>query len=93
MKQQPLGLATAAERDELERLLQLPQLRDYADDYMRQVLEACNGNVTLAASVLGVGRASLYRWVKRLQAPRESKHDAKRAARVRKCFVESRGRW
>lgn len=93
MKQALLGLATPEEREALERLLRLPQLRDYSDDYMRQVLQECGGDVTLAASVLGVGRASLYRWIKRLQAPRSAANDAKRAARVRKQFLASRGKW
>lgn len=93
MKQGHLGVATAEERELLDRLLKMAQLRDYSDAYMREVLAECRGDVTLAASVLGVGRASLYRWVKRLQAPRETKDDAKRAARVRKQFLASRGKW
>jgi DNA-binding NtrC family response regulator len=93
VKQRGLGLASEPERAELQRLLELPQLQDYADAYMREVIAGCRGDLSLAAAVLGVGRASLYRWVKRLQLPRDASGDQARANRVRALFAATRGKW
>lgn len=93
MKQRNLGLASDVERAELQRLLELPQLQDYADAYMREVIAECRGDLSLAAAVLGVGRASLYRWVKRLGQPRDAAGDQARANKVRALFSAARGKW
>jgi len=93
VKQRGLGLASEVERAALQKLLELPQLQDYADAYMREVIAECGGDLSLASAVLGVGRASLYRWVKRLQLPRDASGDQARATKVRALFAASRGKW
>ena len=41
---------------------QFETLQEHTDKYIRQVLDAC-GSPTKAAKALGVGRATLYRWI------------------------------
>lgn len=50
-----------------ERLGQLPTLEQRNARYIRRVMRLCRGNVTLAARVMGIGRATLYRKVSELQ--------------------------
>lgn len=49
--------------------LSLPQIRAKSlsklqEDEIRRVIQECNGNITKAAKLLGVGRATLYRRIK-----------------------------
>jgi DNA-binding NtrC family response regulator len=41
---------------------------------VREALEACAGNQTLAAARLGIGRRTLSRWLDALEIPRPRKH-------------------
>lgn len=41
--------------------LKLSTLAERENRYMRRVLKVCEGDVTRAARVLGIGRATLYR--------------------------------
>ncbi len=50
-----------------ERLEQLPTLEQRNARYIRRVMQLCNGDVTAAALVLKVGRATLYRKVRAMQ--------------------------
>ncbi len=43
----------------------LPSLDDVCNAYIQQVLEVSAGNHTQAAQILGIGRTSLYRHLKR----------------------------
>lgn len=58
--QKPLHRASAV--DENWRPLPLEEVRSV---HIRRVLEMCNGNRVRAAQVLGIGRTSLYRFLKR----------------------------
>jgi len=44
-----------------ERLEQLPTLEQRNARYIRRVMQLCHGDVSAAALVLKVGRATLYR--------------------------------
>lgn len=55
-------LAARAFSEEASRLLSLDEVRRR---HIARVLEACNGNRVRAAQVLGIGRTSLYRHLKR----------------------------
>ena len=87
MKQAELGAATEEAKAKLRKLLALPTLQDFSDRYTREVLELCDGDVSLAAKVLKVGRASLYRWIKRLDVPTKGERDAARVAAIRAEFA------
>jgi DNA-binding NtrC family response regulator len=50
-----------------DRLEALPTLEQRNARYIRRVMALCNGDVTAAALVLKVGRATLYRKVRSLQ--------------------------
>ncbi len=54
-------------RSEPERLARFRTLEQVQETYVRRVMRACEGDVTTAARVLGMGRATLYRWVDRMQ--------------------------
>jgi len=58
--QKPLGRAAA--NGESWRPVSLEELRH---QHIERVLEMCNGNRVRAAQVLGIGRTSLYRYLKR----------------------------
>lgn len=45
---------------------------------IRRVLDECNGNVSKAAKILGMGRATLYRKIKPGKKPRKSEQKKKR---------------
>lgn len=45
----------------MEQSKRLPTLRQIENSYCRKILIRCNGDVTMAAGLLGIGRASLYR--------------------------------
>lgn len=47
-------------------LAALPTFAELEDEYILKLLEATEGNVTLAAKVSGMGRSTLYRKVKQL---------------------------
>jgi DNA-binding NtrC family response regulator len=53
------------------------------DQEIKRVLKECGGNVTQAATVLGVGRATLYRKIKK-QDEKQRKHRSKRKKRSKK---------
>jgi DNA-binding NtrC family response regulator len=53
------------------------------DQEIKRVLKECGGNVTQAATVLGVGRATLYRKIKK-QDKKQLKHRSKRKKKSRK---------
>jgi transcriptional regulator with PAS, ATPase and Fis domain len=76
--QKPLGNATAGE---LWRPLPLEEVRK---KHIRRMLEQCGGNRVRAAQLLGIGRTSLYRFLKRecgSSAPAEA-GDSVRASRL-----------
>src|SRR6266496_3858413 len=50
-----------------ERLEQLPTLEQRNARYIRRVMRLCHGDVTAAALVLKIGRATLYRKVRALE--------------------------
>jgi len=50
----------------------VPTLRDLERDAIARALAACKGNVTRAARMLGLGRATLYRRLSELQANGQS---------------------
>ncbi len=86
MKQAELGAVTAEARDQLRRLMQLPTLREHASKYIREVVALCGGDLNLAAKVLSVGRATLYRHAKRLEIETKTVTAAK-AARARERAI------
>lgn len=47
----------------------LRTLADVETEYVRQVLAATGGNVARAARVLGIGVATLWRWIRRRGIP------------------------
>lgn len=55
------------QRSEAQRLAQFRTLEQVQETYVRRVVRACGGDITTAARVLGMGRATLYRWVDRLR--------------------------
>jgi DNA-binding NtrC family response regulator len=63
-----------------ERLEALPTLEQRNVRYIRRVMALCNGDVTTAARVLKVGRATLYRKVRALQL--ETQGERKERERV-----------
>lgn len=63
-----------------ERLEQLPTLEQRNARYIRRVMQLCGGDVTAAALVLKVGRATLYRKVRELQL--ETQGERKERERV-----------
>lgn len=50
-----------------ERLEALPTLEQRTERYIRRVMQLCRGDVTAAAFVLKIGRATLYRKVRALE--------------------------
>lgn len=72
MRQAELGTATADGQRQLQRLLELPTLREHSERYMRRVIALCEGDLTLAAKVLKIGRATMYRQVKRMDLDKRS---------------------
>jgi transcriptional regulator with PAS, ATPase and Fis domain len=62
----------AALPDESWRPLPLQEIRNI---HIQRVLEMCNGNRVRASQILGIGRTSLYRYLKR-----ETKHPSDRSA-------------
>ena len=58
--QKPMGLSVRA--DDTWRPLPLEEIRR---QHIRRVLESCEGNRVRAAQLLGIGRTSLYRFLKR----------------------------
>lgn len=54
----------AAMADRAEELLALPALQDVIAQHCQRALDLAAGNITVAAEVLGIGRATLYRWLK-----------------------------
>lgn len=65
--QTELGVRTQRGRAELEQLIDVPTLKQLVDRHIAQVMEQCHGEVALASKVLGMGRATLYRHILRLQ--------------------------
>lgn len=55
------------QRSAADRLARFRTLDQIQNTYVRRVMSACGGDVTAAARVLGMGRATLYRWVQRLR--------------------------
>lgn len=59
---------TASFNNHLQNLLHPPQqllsLADVEDAHIRRVIDACQGNMTHAARILNIGRATLYRKLK-----------------------------
>ena len=51
---------------------QLRTLEDVAHEHILRVVEACNGNQTLAAKFLQIDRKTLYRQLKRMTADARS---------------------
>ncbi len=49
------------------KLPELPTLEERTERYIRRVMKLCRGDVTLAAKILKVGRATLYRKVRALE--------------------------
>lgn len=86
MKQAELGTLTADALASLKRLMLLPTLREHASKYIRQVVAVCGGDLNLAAKVLGVGRATLYRHAKRLEIETKTVK-ATRAAKAREQAI------
>lgn len=76
-------------------LAAFPTFREMEADYLARVLEACEWNVTLAARVSGVGRATLYRKVVDLglqtSRARERLVRLETRAQLEKAFLELRG--
>lgn len=64
----PIPPAEGDPDNALQTLLHNPSrlltLAEVEDAHIRRVIEACNGNMTKAASVLDIGRATLYRKIK-----------------------------
>lgn len=56
--------ASATHLEESWRPLRLEEVRQV---HIRRVLEMCNGNRVRASQILGIGRTSLYRYLKRAQ--------------------------
>lgn len=50
---------------EAGRLARFRTLAQVEATYVRRVLKACEGDMRMAALVLGIGRATLYRWLER----------------------------
>jgi DNA-binding NtrC family response regulator len=46
--------------------MKLPTLQERNDRYVRRVFRLCGGKVGLTAKTLGIGRATLYRWLTKL---------------------------
>lgn len=61
----PAALAEQAIRTLPDTQGDLPTLAEREDEYIRYVLEHCNGNRTRAAQVLGIDRVSLWRKLKK----------------------------
>jgi len=49
---------------DIATLAHVPTLAEVERIHLTQVVEACDGDITLAARVAGIGRATLYRKVK-----------------------------
>ena len=47
-----------------DTLAHLPKLDEICDIYILQVLDLCDGNRVRAAKILGIGRTSLYRYLR-----------------------------
>lgn len=94
MKQLDLAVATAHHRARLRGLLKLRTLHQVEAQYMRRVLLLCEGNVNLAARILGIGRATLYRRLRPLAVTTEGERNrterAARTAAIQQLFL-SRG--
>lgn len=87
MKQTSLKATTKAGRAELAKLLELPTLREHQNAYVRGVLAQCGGSVSLAAHVLGIGQATLYRRMAVLGLEPTPKMRETRAAKVAREFA------
>jgi DNA-binding NtrC family response regulator len=92
MKQAELATATDEAKAKLRKLQELPTLQEFSDRYTREVLEMCDGDMSLAARVLGVGRASLYRWQSRLNVTTKGQRDKARAAAIKAEFSTRGGK-
>ncbi len=46
--------------------MNIPTLQERNYRYVRRVFRLCGGSVNLTARTLGIGRATLYRWLTRL---------------------------
>lgn len=73
--QKPRGRATLS--DSGWRPLPLEEVRRI---HIQRVLETCNGNRVRASQILGIGRTSLYRYLKRADKPAVHKDAAQMAA-------------
>lgn len=56
-------------------------LQERNDQYVRHVFQACGGSVTNAARTLGIGRATLYRWLAKLGVSFEAREAERNLAR------------
>lgn len=56
-------------------------LQERNDQYVRHVLQACGGSVTNAARTLGIGRATLYRWLAKLGVSFDEREAERKLAR------------
>ncbi len=63
--------------------MNLPTMQERNDRYVRRVFAVCGGNVDRTAAALGIGRATTYRWLKRLGVNFEQRM-VENAARQRK---------
>ena len=50
----------------------LPSLEEVRRDYVVRLVDACNGNRTEAARILGIDRKTLYRMLRRWSTATES---------------------
>jgi hypothetical protein len=80
-----------------EKLAALPTLRARQDRYIRRVVALCGGDLTNAARVLGVGRATLYRRAAKLgietNGARVERERLERAQRIERALgARGRGR-
>ncbi len=74
IKPEHLGLPAARSRKSLEEL---------QEEEMTKVLKECHGNVTKAAKILGVGRATFYRKLKALNRRRSMRQKRLRKEKTR----------
>ena len=65
----PLALGYGLDMAMPSDAIELIPLREIARRHIEQVLEACHGNRTDAARVLGVDRKTLYRKLLKYSAP------------------------
>lgn len=52
-------------------------LRELQEKFIVETLDDCQWNLTLAAKQLGIGRATLYRWINRMAEGKKFRERAK----------------